>query len=110
MNSWILAAIAIAVLVLALLLTRRGRQAAQDCAENFAGICSAAFEQTARKNANKRKITDLLKERGELSNSAIRQALDISDRSVIRYLDELEKEGKVEQIGSTGRNVIYRLK
>jgi len=27
---------------------------------------------------------------------------------MFRYMDELEAEGRVEQVGTTGRNVLYR--
>ena len=39
-----------------------------------------------------------------------KEILGFSERSVVRYMEELEKAGKVEQVGETGRNVIYRLK
>jgi predicted ArsR family transcriptional regulator len=110
MNIWILVAIIIAVLILALVLTREGRRVIKNGAQNFAGICSVALEQTVRKDANKQKIMELLKEKGELSNADIRAALGVSARSVVRYLDELEHEGKVEQVGKIGRAVNYRVK
>lgn len=89
--------------VVLLLLFRKTR-------EPIAGICSMAMEQTVQKNANKEKILSLLREKGQLSNTDIRAALGVSERSAVRYLDELEKEGKAEQVGLTGRSVIYRLK
>lgn len=95
--------IIVGIAVIALLLSRKTR-------ENIVGICAAALGQDARKRENKEKILALLGERGELSNSDIREALGVSDRSVIRYMDELEREGKVEQVGNTGRSVTYRLK
>lgn len=103
--------------------------------EKVVGICQAVMGLDTKKRENKDKILALLGERGsasafgrtestssetksaqgfgetrEVSNSDIREALGVSDRSVIRYMDELEREGKVEQIGNTGRSVIYRLK
>lgn len=101
MNTWILVII-IAVLII-LLLTKKTREAA-------VGICSSALDQTVRKNANKEKIVGLLGERKELSNADIREGLGISERSVVRYMNELEREGKAEQVGNTGRGVTYRLK
>lgn len=95
--------IILGVAVVVLLLTRKGR-------EKTAGICAAALGLDAKKRERKEKILGLLKDRGELSNSDIREALGISERSVIRYMDALEKEGRVEQVGNTGRNVMYRLK
>lgn len=74
------------------------------------GICAAAIGLDAKKRERKEKVLALLGEHKELSNSDIREALGVSERSVVRYLDELEREGKVKQVGSTGRSVTYRLK
>lgn len=93
----------LAILIIILLLTRKGREAA-------VGICNTALDQTVRKNANKQNITALLKDRGALSNKDIREALGISERSVVRYMNQLEKDGLAEQVGERGRNVRYRLK
>lgn len=95
--------IIIGIAIIVILLTRKTR-------EQVVGICSSALDQTVRKNGNKEKIGALFKERGSLSNADIREALGVSDRSVIRYMDELEREGKVEQARKTGRSVTYRLK
>lgn len=95
--------IIIGIAIVVILLTKKTREAA-------VGICATALDQTVRKNGNKEKITALLREKGQLSNAELREALGISDRSVIRYMDELEREGKVDQVGSTGRGVLYRLK
>ena len=105
MGQILLFVIASVVLVVGfvLLVSKRARQEA-------AGICEVALGQTARKNANKERVLALLREKGELSNSDIREVLGVGRTSAVRYLDELEKEGKVEQIGEGGRGVVYRLK
>ncbi|MBI2674702.1 MAG: winged helix-turn-helix domain-containing protein [Candidatus Yanofskybacteria bacterium] len=77
--------------------------------EKVVGICEVAFSRSAKKNANKEKILELLKEKDEMSNSEIREALGVSRNTVGRYLDELERESKVEQVGVVGQNVRYRL-
>lgn len=78
--------------------------------EGLAGICATALDQTVRKNGNKEKVLALFGTKNELSNSDIRDALGVSATSVVRYMDELEKEGKVEQIGTAGHAVTYRLR
>ena len=78
--------------------------------EKVVGICESALDQTVRKNANKEKVLEFVRGRGEASNEEIREHLGVSRRSVVRYLDVLEKEGKVEQVGGIGRGVIYRPK
>lgn len=95
--------IIIGIAVVAVLLSRKGREAT-------VGICATAIGLDAKKRGNKEKILALLAEKSELSNSGIREALGISERSVVRYMDELEREGKVKQVGNTGRGVTYRLK
>ena len=95
--------IIIGVVIVALLLTRKTR-------ESVVGICAAALDQTVRKNANKEKVLEFIREKGETSNEEIREHLIVSRRSVVRYLDALEREGKVEQVGDIGRGVTYRLK
>lgn len=67
--------------------------------EKAVGICRAALGQSAKKEERKQRILKLLEERGELSNSDIRRVLGVSAATVTRYMDELEKEGKVAQQG-----------
>jgi Fic family protein len=45
-----------------------------------------------------------------IANNEVEKLLGVSDASATRYLDELEKQGKVEQIGKTGKHVKYQLK
>src|SRR3989338_5084837 len=85
--------------------------------EEFVGICASAIETASQKEARKESVLALLHEHGELSNSEIRKMLgrlpagrQVSSRTAVRYLDELEKEGKVEQVGKIGHTVTYRLK
>ncbi len=102
--------LAIGVVIIVLLLREKTR-------EKVVGICATAIGMDTKKQERKEKILELLRKQGGLSpsdslgvsNSDIREALGISDRSVIRYMDELEQEGKVEQVGTTGRSVTYHL-
>lgn len=59
------------------------------------------------KAANKNKIIGLLATRERITNSDVREALGVSDATVTRYLDELEKEGAVRQVGDAGKYVYY---
>ena len=102
--------ILLALVIIILLLSRKSREA-------VVGICAVAVEQTVKKSANKQKILELLSENPStssgqegLSNSDIREALGVARNSVVRYFDELEREGRVEQIGDSGRGVVYHLK
>lgn len=109
MTQTILIIIGIAIIVI--LLTKKTReQVLRPAQDKIVGICSLALDQTVRKNRNKEKIATLLREKGQLSNADIREALGFSERSVVRYMNELEREGKIKQMGKTGRSVTYRLK
>jgi len=79
-------------------------------AEEFVGICKSAVETASQKEARKQKALAMIQERGVLSNAEIREALGVSSRTAVRYLDELEREGKVEQVGKVGHAVTYRVK
>ena len=63
--------------------------------------------QAGEKKRNKEAILGILETQTPLTNNHIEQLLGISDATATRYLEELEKEGKVRQVGKTGRNVYY---
>lgn len=64
-------------------------------------------KQAEEKKQNKKAILEILKTQHPLTNNHIEQLLGISDATATRYLDELEKEGLVRQVGRTGRHVYY---
>ena len=69
--------------------------------------------QQKEKQENKEKILQELTLRGaqgKITNNDIEKLLNVSDATATRYLEELEKENKIEQIGKTGRSVYYQLK
>jgi Fic family protein len=45
-----------------------------------------------------------------LTNNHVEQMLGIPESTVTRYFDELEREGRVRQVGATGRDVYYELR
>jgi len=59
---------------------------------------------------NKEKILALFQTKETVTNNDIEKLLGVSDATATRYLSELEREGKIVQIGKTGRGVEYRLK
>jgi len=67
-------------------------------------------EQAKEKAGNKQKILDFLREKERVTNNDIEKLLSVSDATATRYLDELEKGGKVKQVGTTGHAVYYVLK
>lgn len=66
--------------------------------------------QQKEKQENKEKILELFNKETKITNNDIEKLLNVSDATATRYLNELEKENKIEQIGKTGRSVYYRLK
>lgn len=64
-------------------------------------------KQQEEKKRNKQAIFELLETNHPLTNNDVEAMLGISDATATRYFDELEKEGKVKQVGKTGRYVNY---
>lgn len=65
-------------------------------------------KQTEEKEQNKQAILDLMESGNQpLTNEHVRQMLGIPDATATRYLDELEKDGKIKQVGKTGAHVYY---
>src|SRR3989344_7551533 len=63
--------------------------------------------QTEEKKLNKKAILGILETQHSLTNNHVEQLLGISDATATRYLEELEKEGRIRQVGKTGRQVYY---
>ncbi len=60
------------------------------------------------------KVEEVTNEQGEQIEKPVLDNVEkmfgVSDATATRYLDELEKEQKIRQIGKTGQNVFYTLK
>ena len=63
-----------------------------------------------QKEEGKAQILEELQEKEKITNNDIEKLLGVSDATATNYLQELENENKIEQIGKTGRSVFYRLK
>lgn len=44
----------------------------------------------------------------QINNEDVRKLLNVSDATACRYLDDLEKEGLVKQVGTDGPKVFYQ--
>jgi Fic family protein len=64
--------------------------------------------QTKEKEENKKKILAFLRGKNRISNNDVEKLLEVSDATAERYLDELEKEGRLQQVGRTGKYTYYR--
>ncbi len=67
------------------------------------------LEQSKKKHENKEKILEYLESNEKITNDDVEKLLGVSDATATRYLNELEKEQKIKQIGTVGHAVYYRL-
>ena len=63
--------------------------------------------QAEEKKRNKEALLGILETQTPLTNNQVEQLLGVSDATATRYLEELEKEGKIRQVGTTGQAVYY---
>jgi len=75
----------------------------------FANIEKVNKQRHETKEIRKDKILVLLQENKHITNNIVESTLGVSDATATRYLQELEKEGKVTQQGKEGRSVFYTL-
>lgn len=69
------------------------------------------YQSSKRKGVEekKEKILGLLKDKNKITNNDVEKLLGVSDASATNYLQELENEDKIKQVGKTGRSVYYEL-
>lgn len=67
-------------------------------------------EAIEEKRKNLEKVLAMAKEKGEIRNDDVEHGLGVSNATAERYLQELEEQGKLVQIGATGQSVRYKLK
>ena len=49
----------------------------------------------------------LFLKKSKITNDEVEKFLHVSDATATRYLSILEKEGKIKQLGKTGKGVTY---
>jgi Fic family protein len=49
----------------------------------------------------------LLQGRSQIKNKDVEETLSVSDATATRYLDELEKDGKIKQVGGEQKDTYY---
>ena len=74
------------------------------------GIAGYFVRQSRKKQESKGKIIEYLQKHEQITNKEARDILRVSERTVVRYMDELEKQGVIEQVGDIGQGVFYSLK
>lgn len=78
----------------------------------FIGRSQAPYveEGRATKRANLNKIMNFVVDKDKFTNDDIRAELSVSNTTTSRYLEELERAGKIVQVGDTGSSVFYKKK
>ncbi len=64
-------------------------------------------EDVEKKKENLEKVRQIFAGQDRVANDDIEKLLGVSDATATRYLDELEKEGLIRQVGKTGKHVYY---
>jgi predicted HTH transcriptional regulator len=64
--------------------------------------------RSAEKDAVVARILAEMQKRGTMTNHDVREFLGVADSTAERYLQELEVEGKIVQVGTTGHTVSYK--
>lgn len=95
MNYTILIIVALVGIALGMYIARRNSNA---------GFIAKQMEQ---KTVNKQKILTFVQENGKIQNNDVEKLAGVSNATAERYLDELEKEGKLTQHGTIGQGVFY---
>lgn len=98
--SVVILILAIAVIVLVVLL-RRARVAA---------LSSPNAAEIEAKQEHLDRALAYIREQGEVANDDIERLLGVSDATASRYLSQLKSQGRLIQIGTTGKSVRYRAK
>ena len=60
-----------------------------------------------RKAKKLEKILEFLNVKSKITNDEVEKLLRVSDATATRYLSQLENEGKIKQVGRTGKAVTY---
>jgi len=72
------------------------------------GLPDDLISHQAREKAEKLgKIKGLFARQTKVANDDVQTLLGVSDATATRYLDELEKQGIIRQVGQTGKHVYY---
>ena len=64
--------------------------------------------QFENKKENIQKVLDFMAGKERITNNDVEKFLKVSDATATRYLDELEKQGKIRQVGKSGHYTHYQ--
>lgn len=64
-------------------------------------------EDEQKKKENLVKVENYIINKVKFTNDELQHLLKVSDTTIGRYLQELEEQGKIRQVGKTGKAVYY---
>jgi hypothetical protein len=68
-------------------------------------LANETRQEKKREKINK--ILTLFSEKTQITNDEVEKLLHVSDATATRYLEQLEKEAKIRQVGKTGKHTHY---
>lgn len=78
------------------------------CAPSKSGQLGIMTERIEEKQKNIAKLKEFISQKTDnITNDEVQSLLKVSDATAERYLDEIEKEGLIEQVGKTGKYTYY---
>jgi len=81
----------------------------EECLKMGEGLAEYNEKVQEKKEKIMAQILEMAKGGAKVSNREVAKKLGVARTSALRYLDELEKQGKLKQVGKTGVSVIYTL-
>ena len=60
-----------------------------------------------RKRKKLDRVMSMFLNQSKITNDEVEKFLHVSDATATRYLSQLEQEGKIKQVGKTGKGVSY---
>lgn len=74
-----------------------------------AGQAGFISESVEKKGENLQKAKAFIKGKAKITNDELQKELGVSDATIVRYLNDLESEGLIKQVGKTGQAVYYEV-
>ena len=100
MNYIVLALVGVVGVWLGLYLARK---------RSASGAVGINEERSAQKEERKEAIFAHIQKQSRVTNDEVQKMFDVSDATATRYLQELEEEKRVVQVGAEGQSVYYQL-
>jgi len=66
-------------------------------------------ESVEKKEENLAKARAYIRGKEKITNDELQKALGVSDATIVRYLNDLESEGLIKQVGKTGKYTYYEV-